>query len=96
MAELREESEHVWSHKARTALFFAAMPFNEVLGGELPELNAFLPLAFIGLSQLVYLGPLWFLVRARERHVIAKGVAIAIAVTALLNAGCWGTLRVVA
>jgi deoxyribodipyrimidine photolyase-like uncharacterized protein len=25
MAELPQESEHVWSHKARTALFFSAM-----------------------------------------------------------------------
>lgn len=25
MAELPEESEHVWSHKARIALFFSAM-----------------------------------------------------------------------
>jgi hypothetical protein len=25
MGELREESEHLWSHRARTALFFSAM-----------------------------------------------------------------------
>ena len=60
------------------------------------EISALLGVFAIGLSQLAYLGPTWLLLRNRRRDAMAKGVAIVMALTFLLNAGCWGTLYIAA
>lgn len=44
----------------------------------------------IGGTQLLYLVPVFLLVRHRGWRHVARGLVILGAVTALLNAGCWG------
>jgi hypothetical protein len=68
--------------------YFAALPSTG--SGHLASLDALLPLFVIGLSQLVYLLPAWMILRRRGLSAHAKGVAIVMAVTFLLNAACWG------
>ena len=51
-----------------------------------------LPTAFvlggaIGLLQIGYIAPIWFVLRRRGRRRMAKGLLIAALVTALINAG---------
>lgn len=60
--------------------------------GVVAEMSALVPLSVIGLSQLVYLGPTWLLLRKRGDSAMAKGVAIVVALTFLLNAGCFGLM----
>ena len=47
-------------------------------------------LLLIGISQLVYMVPAIVLARRRGRADLVQGLAIGLAVTFLLNAGCWG------
>jgi uncharacterized membrane protein len=47
-------------------------------------------LLLIGLSQLVYMVPALVIARRRGRADLVQGLAIGLAVTFLLNAGCWG------
>jgi hypothetical protein len=47
-------------------------------------------LLLIGLSQLVYMVPAIVIARRRGRADLAQGLLIGLAVTFLLNAGCWG------
>lgn len=44
----------------------------------------------IGATQLVYLVPLVWIARRGGRRQLARGLVLLGAVTALLNAGCWG------
>jgi hypothetical protein len=50
----------------------------------------FLLFMFIGVAQLVYIMPLYFYLRKTARKDTARGLLIAAAITALLNATCWG------
>ncbi len=43
-----------------------------------------------GLVQLVWMLPAFFLARSRGRTGLAKGMLIGMALTAVLNVGCWG------
>ena len=47
-------------------------------------------LLLIGISQLVYMVPAIVIARRRGRPDLVQGLAIGLAVTFLLNAGCWG------
>jgi hypothetical protein len=47
-------------------------------------------LLLIGISQLVYMVPAIVIARRRGRADLVQGLAIGLAVTFLLNAGCWG------
>lgn len=42
-----------------------------------------------GLTQLIYVIPLVFLLRWQQRWGLMKGVIISAVLTALLNGGCW-------
>jgi hypothetical protein len=44
----------------------------------------------IGAVQALWIGPLYFMYRARDETETAKGILIAAGITFLLNAGCWG------
>lgn len=46
-------------------------------------------LFFIGISQLVYILPIIFWLRRRQKWGLMKGVIIGAVLTALLNGGCW-------
>ena len=53
-----------------------------------------LPIVFalvggIGLLQIGYIAPIWFVLRGRGKKRMAKGLFIAAAITALINAGFW-------
>jgi ABC-type Fe3+-siderophore transport system permease subunit len=53
---------------------------------------AFLPLMYIGSSQLVYMIPAFLVVQRRGSTETAKGLIIGAAITFLLNATCNGVL----
>lgn len=44
----------------------------------------------IGLIQLIYVLPLYFLFKQKGKTDTAKGIVIAASITAFLNASCWG------
>lgn len=46
----------------------------------------------LGLLQIGYVAPIWYLLWRRERRRMAKGFAIGAAITLLLNAGFWMVL----
>ena len=50
------------------------------------------PVFVIGLSQLFYIVPLVIYLQKKDRQDMAKGVMIAAALIALLNATCFGVL----
>lgn len=52
----------------------------------------FWPAMAIGLTQLVYIVPLYLRYRKTGQKNTAKGLVIAASITALLNASCWGVL----
>jgi len=43
----------------------------------------------IGLLQIGYVAPLWFVLRSRGRKRMGKGLLIAALITLLINAGFW-------
>jgi hypothetical protein len=57
----------------------------------LPQL--FILVGAMGLLQLVYVVPIYRLLKRHGKDSTAKGLVIAAAITALLNAGGWGALR---
>jgi hypothetical protein len=46
----------------------------------------------IGLVQLLYVRPLYNTYKGKNEEGTCKGLVIAASVTALLNAGCWGSV----
>jgi hypothetical protein len=56
------------------------------------ELGGILPFMFIGVSQLLYLGPAALIARRTHHAAVAKGIVITAAIGFLLNAGCYGLL----
>ena len=52
----------------------------------------FVPLAFIGVSQLLYIIPAVLIAQARGRPGIARGLMIAAGVVFLLNSACFGMI----
>lgn len=56
-----------------------------------PSINDLLLYALLGisLSQLVYVIPVIFWAKRRQKFALMKGVIIGAVITALLNGGCW-------
>jgi hypothetical protein len=48
-----------------------------------------------GLTQLIWLVPLWIVYRRKRETESAKGVVVAASITFLLNSACWGLLGLV-
>ncbi|WP_026732362.1 hypothetical protein [Fischerella sp. PCC 9605] len=46
-------------------------------------------LSGIGITQLVYIIPVIFILKRREKFPLMKGVIVGAVITALLNGGCW-------
>ncbi|HLO52372.1 MAG TPA: hypothetical protein VK211_28490 [Kamptonema sp.] len=55
--------------------------------------NVFFIPASIGLWQMIYVIPLVFLLKKRQRWGVMKGVIACAVLTALLNGGCWIYLK---
>jgi hypothetical protein len=53
------------------------------------DYNVFLIPAFIGLWQNIYVIPLIFWLKNKQRFPLMKGVIICAIITALVNGGCW-------
>ena len=60
--------------------------------GTLP--TVFVLVGGIGLLQIAYVVPIWHVLRRKGKKKMAKGMAIAAVITALVNAVCWGVLYV--
>lgn len=45
-----------------------------------------------GIFQLVYVVPVYFYFRSRNRASTAKGLLIAASIVLLINVGCWATI----
>lgn len=52
--------------------------------------TGFTTLLFIGLLQLIYLGPAMMIYGTQRRTETVKGIAIVLAITFLINAACFG------
>lgn len=63
-----------------------------IFTGEEGLLLAFLPMMYIGLSQLVYMIPAVLIFRRKGGTETAKGLIIGASITFLLNATCSGLL----
>ena len=50
------------------------------------------PLLLIGVSQLLYVGPVALVLWRKHKRGMLQGLAIGAAVTLALNASCWGLL----
>ena len=50
------------------------------------------PLLFIGVAQLLYVGPAFWWTRRRGFVRLAQGLLIGAGITFLLNAACWGLI----
>ena len=55
--------------------------------GERTLPTVFVLVGAIGLLQIGYVAPIWFVLRRRGRRRMAKGLFIAAVITALINAG---------
>ena len=49
---------------------------------------------FIGVTQLLYVGPAFWWARRRGYTRLAQGVLIGAGITFLLNAACWGLIGI--
>jgi hypothetical protein len=49
-------------------------------------------LFLVGVTQVVYIGPLFVAARRRGYTRLAQGLAIGAGITVLLNAACWGSV----
>jgi hypothetical protein len=49
----------------------------------------FVRVGAIGLLQVGYVAPLWYVIRRRGKRRMARGLVIASIITALINAGFW-------
>jgi len=67
-----------------------AMVFAAVAGGPGAGLVGLASLLYVGVVQVVYMGPAIAITYSRGRMDLVKGLCIAGAVVALLNAACWG------
>ena len=45
-----------------------------------------------GIIQLVYVVPIYFYLRSRNKSGTAKGLVIAASIVLLINVGCWATI----
>jgi hypothetical protein len=52
----------------------------------------FVPLFFVGITQLLWIVPMVLQFRRKGQPETAKGLVIVAALVALLNASCWGLL----
>jgi len=59
-------------------------------GGAGAGLLGFASFLYVGVAQIVYMGPAIAIAYSRGRMDLVKGLCIAGAVVALLNAACWG------
>lgn len=60
-------------------------------GGSERELTIFVVgLSCAGLIQLIYIVPLYFYFKRKEKTETAKGLVIAASVVILINVACWG------
>jgi hypothetical protein len=61
-------------------------------GGSRSEIitTAFGALLVIGVSQLVYMLPMWAIALRLGKRRMARGLVLVAALTLLLNVGCWG------
>ena len=50
------------------------------------------PLLFIGVGQVVYVGPAFWWAKRRGLVRLAQGLLIGAGITFLLNAACWGLM----
>ena len=86
----------VWSGLGLTLMlhFVIQVPTVFILGysvsGERALILTFLPLMYIGLSQLVYMIPAILVARRKGETETAKGLIIGASLTFLLNAACTG------
>ena len=62
------------------------------VAGERTLPAVFVLVGAIGLLQIGYVAPVWFLVRRRGRRRMATGLSIAAGITLLLNASFWMVL----
>jgi hypothetical protein len=62
------------------------------VAGERTLPAVFVLVGAIGLLQIGYIAPIWYVVRRRRRKRMAAGLAIAAGITLLLNAGLWMVL----
>ena len=82
-------------HVAVLAILFLIGVIGTTLGSEL--LGYFLAVAlgvllFVGVVQVLYVGPAFLAARRRGRTQLAQGLAVGAGITFLLNAACWGTV----
>jgi len=88
----------IWSGLGLTLLFHfvTQVPTIFILGvalrGERAITLTFLPLMFIGLSQLAYVIPAILVARRKGESETSKGLIIGASLTFLLNAACTGPL----
>jgi hypothetical protein len=61
-------------------------------GGEYCGVLAIAPILLIGVSQLVYQGPLAIFFWRKGKRPLLQGLIIGAAITLGLNAACWGLL----
>lgn len=97
--EVVEQSKgSLWAGIGLTLVFhlLAQVPAVFILGtiltGEEGLIMAFLPLMYLGLSQLVYMIPAVLIFRKRGDAETAKGLIVGASITFLLNATCSGLL----
>ncbi len=82
----------VWVSAGHGVLFLITA-LAEGLAPKTEELMLLLiqPLLYIGVSQLIYVGPGVWLANQQNRPGRVKGLVIAASLTALLNAACWSS-----
>lgn len=88
----------IWAGVGLTLLFHFVVQvcllfiLGAIVTGERGLEVAFLPLIYIGLSQLVYMIPVILIARHKGETETAKGLIIGASITFLLNAACNGLL----
>lgn len=82
-------------HAAVLAILFGIGFVGTLIGWELLAGAFVLALAaffLVGVTQVLYVGPVFVAARRRGLTRLAQGLAVGAGITALLNAACWGTV----